>query len=255
MLFLSLLYARTPHLSRAFFAGKCGYFYAMGFRRVNCICPHVYAETHVCIEKSCPFEKGQPFLIFKETRLRLQQTHFPHISQQQVELLHNVIHAAGLRYRSCRRNDTGGTGGTSRPCCTGGTCRTNGTVCTCGTGGTCRTNGTVCTSCTSRTCCTNGTVRTSCTGGTCCTDRTSHTCRPLQTTGHRRRCRHAAAVRLAGFSAITICHSVSLLSHHFRRAAFSAKYCRLYATAASPRRKLPANALYAAAVEMSPMRS
>ena len=50
---------------KGFFAGKCGYFYAMGFRRVNCICPHVHAETHVCIEKSCPFEKGQPFLILK----------------------------------------------------------------------------------------------------------------------------------------------------------------------------------------------
>ena len=186
---------------------------------MNCICPHVHAETHACIEKSCPFEKGQPFLILRTTRLRLQQTCFPHISQQQVELLYNVIHAAGLRYRSCRRNDTGGTCCTRRTCCTGGTC------------------------------CTNGTRRT------CCTDRTGHTCRTLQTTGHRRRCRHAAAVRLAGFSAITICHSVSLLSHHFRRAAFSAKYCRLYATAASPRRKLPANALYAAAVEMSPIRS
>ena len=207
----------------------------MGFRRVNCICPHVHAETNACIEKSCPFEKGQPFLILRTTRLRLQQTCFPHISQQQVELLHNVIHAAGLRYRSCRRNDTGGT------CCTRRTCRTGGT------------------------CCTNGTVRTCGTGGTCRTDRTGHTCRTLQTAGHRRRCRHAAghrrrcrhaaAVRLAGFSAITICHSVSLLSHHFRRAAFSAKYCRLYATAASPRRKLPANALYAAAVEMSPIRS
>ena len=202
---------------------------------MNCICPHVHAETNACIEKSCPFEKGQPFLILRTTRLRLQQTCFPHISQQQVELLHNVIHAAGLRYRSCRRNDTGGT------CCTRRTCRTGGT------------------------CCTNGTVRTCGTGGTCRTDRTGHTCRTLQTAGHRRRCRHAAghrrrcrhaaAVRLAGFSAITICHSVSLLSHHFRRAAFSAKYCRLYATAASPRRKLPANALYAAAVEMSPIRS
>ena len=212
----------------------------MGFRRVNCICPHVHAETNACIEKSCPFEKGQPFLILRTTRLRLQQTCFPHISQQQVELLHNVIHAAGLRYRSCRRNDTGGTCCTRRTCRTGGTCCTNGTVCTCGTGGTCCTNGTVCTCGT---------------GGTCRTDRTGHTCRTLQTAGHRRRCRHAAAVRLAGFSAITICHSVSLLSHHFRRAAFSAKYCRLYATAASPRRKLPANALYAAAVEMSPIRS
>ena len=237
----------------------------MGFRRVNCICPHVHAETNACIEKSCPFEKGQPFLILRTTRLRLQQTCFPHISQQQVELLHNVIHAAGLRYRSCRRNDTGGTCCTRRTCRTGGTCCTNGTVRTCGTGGTCRTNGTVCTCCTGRTCRTNGTVCTCGTGGTCRTDRTGHTCRTLQTAGHRRRCRHAAghrrrcrhaaAVRLAGFSAITICHSVSLLSHHFRRAAFSAKYCRLYATAASPRRKLPANALYAAAVEMSPIRS
>ena len=191
----------------------------------------------------------------RTTRLRLQQTCFPHISQQQVELLHNVIHAAGLRYRSCRRNDTGGTSCTRRTCGTGRTCCTNCTVRTCGTGGTCRTNGTVRTCGTGGTCCTNGTVCTCGTGGTCCTDRTGHTCRTLQTTGHRRRCRHAAAVRLAGFSAITICHSVSLLSHHFRRTAFSAKYCRLYATAASPRRKLPANALYAAAVEMSPIRS